>query len=435
MSWQWWCACLGLILVAAGTVLALTGFSKTWSDFVDDGKLWRALTSGLPGWWGKTRKAFITGYNRFIRHKKSVDLNDQAGAVAVTASLDWNVLPAEFPEDEEIPEVARQLWEHLAALELRLGDNFRQAGQNLAAAREDLDKRVAVVDEKVVRVAVGGLKLQAWGLILVIMGTAVSSVPALDQVSSPHAAPPYAPTASHAAGHIVVQAAGSIWAADVPGWITAAGTALLAIFAILTTIYAVRAFRKQSQEVSDGRELIGQQKDMLQVQSDRLEVYRGQVDEQREMNAKYREALDLQAREIRASLEQRERAGEGERRSQAAQVAAWFGHTTSGPEPGNVWGAIIRNASDLPILDVRVSFHYIQEKWPGGDWEPVLRGSPPEKIRVIPPRTDRFYEIPEQVRGMIDQVDDSIYVVSIEFTDAAGSRWERDPRGALLPRS
>ncbi len=82
-----------------------------------------------------------------------------------------------------------------------------------------------------------------------------------------------------------------------------------------------------------------------------------------------------------------------------------------------------------------MSFHYIQEKWTAGDWEPVFRGSPPEKIRVIPPQSDRFYEIPEQIRTMMDQVDDTLYVVSIEFTDAAGNRWERDPRGALIPRS
>jgi hypothetical protein len=53
----------------------------------------------------------------------------------------------------------------------------------------------------------------------------------------------------------------------------------------------------------------------------------------------------------------------------------------------------------------------------------------------IPARADRFYEIPEQVRNMIDQVDDSIYVAGVEFTDAAGNRWERDPRGTLVPRS
>jgi hypothetical protein len=40
-------------------------------------------------------------------------------------------------------------------------------------------------------------------------------------------------------------------------------TAALAVFAILTTIYAVRAFRKQSQEVSE-------QAEMLKVQSEQL---------------------------------------------------------------------------------------------------------------------------------------------------------------------
>jgi hypothetical protein len=48
------------------------------------------------------------------------------------------------------------------------------------------------------------------------------------------------------AGHV----SGSIWATDVPGWITAIATAFLAVGAIFTIIYAVKAFRKQSQEVA-----------------------------------------------------------------------------------------------------------------------------------------------------------------------------------------
>ena len=35
----------------------------------------------------------------------------------------------------------------------------------------------------------------------------------------------------------------------------------------------------------------------------------------------------------------------------------------------------------------------------------------------------------------MSEVSDSVYAVSIEFTDASGNRWERDPRGALVPRS
>ena len=102
--------------------------------------------------------------------------------------------------------------------------------------------------------------------------------------------------------------------------------------------------------------------------------------------------------------------------------------------PGS-WGARIRNASDLPIFDVQAFFHHIHETRSGGDWEPVMRGATEEKIRVFPPQTDRFVEIPEQVRTMMDLIDQSVYVVSIEFTDAAGKRWERDPRGALIPGS
>ena len=142
-----------------------------------------------------------------------------------------------------------------------------------------------------------------------------------------------------------------------------------------------------------------------------------------------RAVLELQAREIRASLEQRERAADEERRSQAVRVTAWFTEDRHA-----IWGARVCNDSDLPVVDVRTFFNYIAEKWPGGDWEPQPRGGPVEKIRVLPPRTDRFIEIPEQVRNETREVSDGIYAVSIEFTDAAGNRWERDPRGALVAR-
>jgi len=37
--------------------------------------------------------------------------------------------------------------------------------------------------------------------------------------------------------------------------------------------------------------------------------------------------------------------------------------------------------------------------------------------------------------NMMDQVSDDVYAVGIRFTDAAGNQWERDPRGALIPRT
>jgi hypothetical protein len=50
------------------------------------------------------------------------------------------------------------------------------------------------------------------------------------------------PTAGHASG--------SIWATDVPGWITAIGTAALAAGAIFTVIYAIKTFGAQARQVA-----------------------------------------------------------------------------------------------------------------------------------------------------------------------------------------
>jgi hypothetical protein len=116
--------------------------------------------------------------------------------------------------------------------------------------------------------------------------------------------------------------------------------------------------------------------------------------------------------------------------AQATRVTAWFDQT-----PGKIWAAHIRNASDLPILDVRTFFHYVAEKWQGGDWDPQMLGGPVERIRNLPPQQDHFVPIPGNVWSQMTDVSYNNYVVSIEFTDAAGNRWERDPRGALIARS
>lgn len=63
-------------------------------------------------------------------------------------------------------------------------------------------------------------------------------------------------------------------------------------------------------------------------------------------------------------------------------------------------------------------------------------GTPPDEIIcVFPPQTDRVVPIPDGAREKFGEFTDRTYVVSIEFTDAAGNHWERDPRGALVPRS
>jgi hypothetical protein len=68
---------------------------------------------------------------------------------------------------------------------------------------------------------------------------------------------------------------------DIPTWITGIATVGLLAGAIVTAIYAIRAFRAQAREISD-------QAEMLKVQSDQLA-------EQRKVNEKQIEVLALQA--------------------------------------------------------------------------------------------------------------------------------------------
>jgi hypothetical protein len=134
---------------------------------------------------------------------------------------------------------------------------------------------------------------------------------------------------------------------DLSGEITAIATAVLAVFAIITGIYAVRAFRKQAREVSD-------QAEMLRIQSE-------QLDEQRVVNAEQVRVLALQAEELRASLEARQQASLELRYQYASTVAAWQ------DEPyrsGMGWTVVahVLNTGDRPVRDLSARWYADNEQ-------------------------------------------------------------------------
>jgi len=218
--------------------------------------------------------------------------------------------------------------------------------------------------------------------------------------------------------------------------VLAAGT-LVSVY--LTTLTVRRQSQETliiQQEVQIQQAAVERQAELLRVHSGQLKLQSQQFEDQRQANARHGEVLELQASEIRASLEQRQRDAAEHRRKQAARVTAWLARQEDAAPPS--WGACVRNASDEPVFDVRVFFHHMREK-DGGGYHAVSQGSPPprETIGVLPPGEDRFVAIPENVRAMFGTItiDDTSSASSVEFTDAAGNRWERDPRGALVPGS
>ena len=81
--------------------------------------------------------------------------------------------------------------------------------------------------------------------------------------------------------------------------LSAIATVVLAAGALVTAFYAIRAFRKQSEEVSEQAEL-------LKVQSGQLEVQRRQLDDQRQANARQAEAFESSLRNRRDDIAREE---------------------------------------------------------------------------------------------------------------------------------
>lgn len=203
-----------------------------------------------------------------------------------------------------------------------------------------------------------------------------------------------------------------------PTWLTAAFTGVLALGAIITAVFAIMAFLKQSQEVKD-------QADMLRIQSDQLGAQREQLGEQQKVNRKQIEVLELQARELRESLAEREREREQQHRGQASQVfisqnvsqqpATAYMDAIAGRETSPTVTAVVSNTSGLPIYGVQIIWH--RGGAPHGEPDSflsILPGSKAEASREFPAATDFERD-----------------GAAVRFRDAAGIAWVRRRDGAL----
>lgn len=205
---------------------------------------------------------------------------------------------------------------------------------------------------------------------------------------------------------------------DLAGEITAITTAVLAAFAIVTGIYAVRAFRNQSQEVSD-------QASMLQIQSEELA-------EQRKVNAEQLRVLALQAAELRESLDERKRDAELRHRDQAARVFMNelredyedYRKDSSRIPVASLTGitsptvhAHVTNSSDQPIYDAELRWH----RGSGGYGEPN-----PEPLGILMPGDQTL-----RTRGFPMGTNLEAAGATLRFRDAAGITWIRRPDGGL----
>jgi hypothetical protein len=203
---------------------------------------------------------------------------------------------------------------------------------------------------------------------------------------------------------------------DLSAEITAIATAALALFAIITAVYAVRAFRKQSQDVRD-------QASMLKLQSE-------QLDEQRKINERQTKVLDLQASELRESLEERKRDTAERRRAQASRVFIWIQNSADQHtghdgirEPFGIT-AHIKNTSEQPVYNLVIDWNRKGAPWRRRDPFPVLMpGGQETGFLRLPDYSGAFFDTQADVAKLRWPV--------ARFRDAAGTHWLLRPDGHL----
>jgi hypothetical protein len=222
-----------------------------------------------------------------------------------------------------------------------------------------------------------------------------------------------------------------------PSWtdiLTAVGTVVLAVFAVVTAWYARRAFLKQSQEVAaierqvtDGQEVAQQQAKMIEIQTGQLEVLRSQFEAQREAMTAQAEVLSLQASDLRESLEERKREARRRHRAQAAsvfisqQVMPQHSYYQATSFNGPAAKVQVRNASGQPIYDAELLWRRGSASWGDPNPQPLgtlLPNAEETQVREYPPDTNM------DVSGAI-----------LRFSDAAGIKWIRRPDGHLEEQS
>ena len=217
-------------------------------------------------------------------------------------------------------------------------------------------------------------------------------------------------TATPSPGHVppsvhVAQATGGIdWSIVLPTWLGALATVGLLIGAYFTALYAKKAFGEQSKEV---------------------QLIQDQLADQREINRRQAAVLDLQASDLRESLEERKRESKRDHKYQAVRVFP-FVEPVEGQE--NQYCVIIKNSSDRPVYNVTLALH-----WSWADGEETL--NLPECLDPVM-MPDTYTRMPRKGGITCNRPGGSQPVwAQIWFRDAESVQWTVTSKGEIVERN
>lgn len=176
---------VGVICQIVGVVIAVVGLWKTWREFAGGEPFMRPYQDRTTAILRTIKARGVATLNRlFRRHPETLAYAGVAGGVstmssAVRARVTWGPLPLDTAAALE------ELHRRTLDLSKTQADATDRHADALASLRDDLDRLTAHVDDVIAhfdalagRVAVGGIRWQASGLFLVLLGLALQGIAA-----------------------------------------------------------------------------------------------------------------------------------------------------------------------------------------------------------------------------------------------------------------
>ncbi|WP_049650391.1 hypothetical protein [Kitasatospora sp. MY 5-36] len=182
MTSSQWLVLLGLVFQVAGASLALFGFSMTWRRHHGSEPFWAPVIRMAH--WVRDR-AVAAGARvklivfRLLRRPVHRLVHAEDAAVAVDAALGLKVTRAPVPA--ELAALAKGLADLAAVVDLQREDN-RIEHERMRSELADHSARLARTTREL---AIGGLRLQVWGVLLITAGALLAGIPSLGAAQCP----------------------------------------------------------------------------------------------------------------------------------------------------------------------------------------------------------------------------------------------------------
>lgn len=166
----------GTVLQVAGVLMTGYGASKTWHEFAPEGERFlhpvRARWHRLLDWLQQVGRSFLRRSPRAVVARGGVAIG-VGGAFSARGRVQYPALGTDVATGHAIAELdrrTRQLSETIANTADRLDEDLGGVRKDVADLGAGLGSELRRVDEQTRRVAIGGIRLEALGLVLIALG-------------------------------------------------------------------------------------------------------------------------------------------------------------------------------------------------------------------------------------------------------------------------